>query len=138
MKLLKTEEDVIIQHILNLNARGFLPRLAAVKDIADSLLAERHRDPVRQNWAATFVKRRLKLKVKFNQKYNYKRALCKDPEIIQGWFQLIENMKAKYSILNDDTYNFDKTGFMIGIISTRAVVTASKRQGRPKSVQQGN
>jgi hypothetical protein len=127
MKLLKTEEDVIVQHILDLDARGFLPRLAAVKDMADSLLAERHRDPVRQNWAATFVKRRPELKVKFNQKYDYKRALCEDPEIIQGWFRLIENMKAKYGILDDDTYNFNETGFIIGMISTRAVVTASER-----------
>jgi hypothetical protein len=138
MKLLKTEEDVIVQHILDLDARGFPPRLAAVKDMADSLLAERHRDPVGQNWAATFVKRRPELKVKFNRKYDYKRALCEDPEIIQGWFRLVENMKAKYGILDDDTYNFDETGFMMGMISTGAVVTASERRGRPKSVQQGN
>ena len=42
MKLLKTEEEVIIQHILDLDSRGFPPRLAAVKDMADSLLAARH------------------------------------------------------------------------------------------------
>jgi hypothetical protein len=84
MKLLKTEEEVIIQHILDLDARGFPPRLTAVKDIADSLLAERHYDPVGQNWAANFVKRRPKLKVKFNRKYDYKRALCEDPKAIRG------------------------------------------------------
>jgi hypothetical protein len=47
-------------------------------------------------------------------------------------------MKAKYGILDDDTYNFNETGFMMGMISTGAVVTASERRGRPKSVQQGN
>jgi hypothetical protein len=47
-RLRKTEEDVIVQHILNLNLRGFPPQLATVKDIADSLLAERHKDPVGQ------------------------------------------------------------------------------------------
>ena len=47
-------------------------------------------------------------------------------------------MKAKYGILNNDTYNFDEAGFMIGMISTGAVVTSSERRGRPKSVQQGN
>jgi hypothetical protein len=46
IKLLKTEEAVIVQHILNLDARGFPPRLAAVKDMADSLLAKRYRDLV--------------------------------------------------------------------------------------------
>jgi hypothetical protein len=91
------------------------------------LLAKRHCDPVGQNWAANFVKRRPKLKVKFNYKYDYQRALCEDPEIIQGWFWLIENMKAKYGILNNNIYNFNEAGFMMGIISTRAVVTSSKR-----------
>ncbi|KAF1924344.1 uncharacterized protein M421DRAFT_37590, partial [Didymella exigua CBS 183.55] len=60
------------------------------------------------------------LKVKFNCKYNYKRALCKDPK-------LVENTKAKYSILDKDTHNFNKSSFIIGVISTSAVVTGSKR-----------
>jgi len=82
IKLLKTKEEVIIQHILDLDSRGFPPRLAAVKDMADSLLAARHQDPVGINWASTFVQRTPELKVKFNQKYNYKRALCEDPKVI--------------------------------------------------------
>jgi hypothetical protein len=57
MNLVKAEEEVIVQHILNLDAQGSSPRLAAVKDMADSLLAECHRNPVGQNWAANFVKR---------------------------------------------------------------------------------
>ena len=69
IKLLKSEEEVIVQHILDLDERGFPPRLAAIKDMADSLLAERHSDPVGQNWAANFVKRCPKLQVKFNRKY---------------------------------------------------------------------
>jgi hypothetical protein len=79
-----TEEEVIVQHILDLNARGFPPRLAAVKDIADLLRKERGQPPVGVNWASTFVKRCPKLKVKFNRKYDYKRALCEDPGVIQG------------------------------------------------------
>lgn len=30
-------------------------------------------------------------------------------------------MKAKYGIIDENTYNFDKSGFMIGVISTSAV-----------------
>jgi hypothetical protein len=77
MKLLKTEEEVIVQHILNLNARGFPLRLAAVADMANCLHAERHVGQVSANWPSTFVMRQPKLKVKFNCKYDYKRALCK-------------------------------------------------------------
>jgi hypothetical protein len=138
MKLSKTEEEVVVQHILDLDVRGFPPHLAAVKDMADSLLVEHHQDSVGQKWAANFVKRQPELKVKFNRKYDYKRALCKDPEVIQDWFKLVENTKAKYGIQDEDTYNFNEAGFMMGMISTGAVVTGAERRGRPKSVQQGN
>jgi maltose-binding protein MalE len=73
-----------------------------------------------------------------NLKYNYKRALCKDPEAIRGWFQLVENTKAKYGIQDEDTYNFDESGFTMGKTSTGAVVTGSDRQGQLKTIQQGN
>jgi hypothetical protein len=138
MKLLKTEEEVIVEHIFDLDERGWAPRLAAVKDMADCLLEARHRDPVGQNWAASFVKRRPELKVKFNRKYDYRRALCEDPGVIQGWFSLVQNMKAKYGIVDDDMYNFDEAGFMMGVISTGVVVTRADCQGRPKMLQQGN
>jgi hypothetical protein len=39
----------------------------------------------------------------------------------------VENTKATYSIKEEDTYNFDKSGFMMGMISPRAVVTGSER-----------
>ncbi|EFQ85716.1 hypothetical protein P3342_001699 [Pyrenophora teres f. teres] len=106
--------------------------------MADSLLAERHRDPVGENWAKTFVKRRPELKVRFNRKYDYKRALCEDPMIIRRWFELVESTKAEYGIADEDTYNFDETGFMMGQISTGWVVTAAHCRGRSKTVQPGN
>jgi hypothetical protein len=40
-KLTATEEQIIIQYILNLNLRGFVPRLYEVADIADKLLGIR-------------------------------------------------------------------------------------------------
>jgi hypothetical protein len=129
---------VIVKHILELVARGFPPRLTAVADMANSLRAERNMGHIGSNWPSTFVKRCPELTTKFNRKYDYKRALCEDLDVIQGWFSLVANIKAKYGILDKDTYNFDELGFMIGQISTGAVVTASERRGRPKAVQQGN
>ena len=138
MKLLPTEEQTILDHVLDLDAKGFPPRPAALKDLADLLLAERKKDPVGPDWPRAFIKRHPELKVKFSRKYDYKRALCEDPEIIQGWFRLVQNIKAKYGILDEDTYNFDETGFMMGQVSSRSVVTSSERHGRPKSIQAGN
>jgi hypothetical protein len=42
--------------------------------------------------------------------------LNKDPHVITPWFKLVANTKAKYSIGDDDTYNFNETGFIIGAI----------------------
>lgn len=137
-KLDKIEEEVIVKHILELVSRGFPPRLLAVADMANSLRSARNMDQVGSNWPSTFVKRQPELQVRFNRKYDYKRALCEDPGIIRAWFQLVERIKAKYGIQDEDTYNFDKTSFMMGVISTGAVVTASERRGRPKTVQPGN
>ena len=67
---------------LILTREDFSPRLATVADMANSLRAERHMGRVGVNWASTFVKRQPELKVKFNRKYNYKQALCEDPEAI--------------------------------------------------------
>ena len=44
----------------------------------------------------------------------------------------------KYGIVDADIYNFDETGFMIGIISIVIVVTSSERAGRVKAKQPSN
>jgi hypothetical protein len=57
------------------------------------------------------VNRTLALTIKLRRAYKYQRKLCKDPEIIRGWFKLVKNTINKYSILLEDTYNFNKAGF---------------------------
>src|SRR5438034_638318 len=106
--------------------------------MANKLLVKRGQDKVSINWPNNFVKRMPELKVKFNQKYDYSRAKCEDSEVISSWFRLVANTKAKYGITNNNTYNFDESGFMMGVISTGAVVTGSERRNRPKQVQPGN
>jgi hypothetical protein len=50
----------------------------------------------------------------------------------------VANVKAKYSILNKDTYNFDETGFQISVEGSVKVVTASEIQLNPIRRQAGN
>ncbi|KAK1914170.1 hypothetical protein P3342_007485 [Pyrenophora teres f. teres] len=57
---------------------------------------------------------RPELRTRFNRKYDYKRVLYEDPEAIQVWFRLVVNMKANYGIQEEDIYNFDETGFVMG------------------------
>ncbi|KAL6160156.1 hypothetical protein ACJQWK_09325 [Exserohilum turcicum] len=87
-----------------------------VRDIANRLLRERGGKEVGKNWVDRFVQRNPKLRTRQSRPYDHQRALCEDPALIKGWFKLVQNMKAKYGIVDEDIYNFDKTGFIIGKI----------------------
>src|SRR6478609_2794808 len=137
-KLSDLEEQIIVQFILDLDSRGFPPRLRCVEEMANRLLADRETPPVGKRWASNFVKRHKELKTCFHRRYDYQRAKCEDLTVIRNWFRLVQNVIAKYGIQLDDIWNFDETGFMMGVISGGIVVTGSERRGRPKSIQPGN
>jgi RecB family endonuclease NucS len=76
--------------------------------------------------------------MRFNRVYDFQRALYEDPKLISAWFQLVQNMRAKYGVVDGDFYNFDETSFIMGIITPRMVVTRANRRSRAKGVQLGN
>jgi hypothetical protein len=137
-KLSPYEESTIVQYILDLDSRGFPPRPQAVQEMADLLLADRDAPPVGKNWTSNFIKRRTEIKTKFSRKYDYKRAQCEDPVIIGEWFRLVRNVVAKYGIAEEDIYNFDEAGFLMGVIVIVKVVTSSESRNCPKAAQPGN
>jgi hypothetical protein len=65
------EEEVIIQYILDLDTRGFAPRLTSVKDIANYILESRGGRRVGKLWAYRFVQRQPVLKTRFNRVYDF-------------------------------------------------------------------
>ena len=44
----------------------------------------------------------------------------------------------QYSILDEDIFNFDKTGFAMGVIAISKVVARSEMPGKPHLIQPGN
>jgi hypothetical protein len=137
-KLSNLEEDTLLEFIVDLDSRGYPPRLSGVEQMANRLLDARDAPRVGTRWAMNFVKRQPLLKIRFQRRYDYKRAKCEDPTVIRNWFKLVQKTIAKYGIQSDDIWNFDETGFMMGVISSGMVVTGAERHGRPKSVQPGN
>lgn len=110
--------------------------------MADVLLAGRCQNPpplpVGKNWVSRFVNNQPELQTKWNRKFHSQRARCEDPVKISAWFKLVEETRQAYGILDEDTYNFDKTGFMMGVAATSKVVTSSDTIGRATVVQPGN
>jgi hypothetical protein len=76
------------------------------------------------------MKRRPLLSSRFSKRYNYERAKYKDPKIIGEWFNLIKETILQFRIDLDDVYNFDKTGFAIGLITTIRVISRNEYYGR--------
>jgi hypothetical protein len=134
LKLSNLEEDIIVRNILDLDSRGFAPRLAGVEDIANYILESRGAKRVGKLWAYRFVQRQAALKTRFNRVYDFQRALYEDSKLISAWFRLVENIRVKYRVLDCDFYNFDETGFIIGVICPAIVVTRVDRRGRGKAV----
>ena len=81
--------------------------------------------------------RRPELRTRYSRKYDYQRAKYEDRKAIREWFNLVRNIKAKHGILDDNTYNFNETGFMIGIIHAGMVVISSNGR-KAKLAQPGN
>jgi len=137
-RLTKLEEETIVRYILDLDSRAFPPRRSAVEDMANQLLAARDSGRVGKNWTSNFVRRQPQLSTRFTRKIDYQRVKCEDPNAYNAWFQLVRNMINKHGICEEDIYNFDETGFLMGQISSEMVVTAAERRGRPRTTQQGN
>jgi hypothetical protein len=137
-RLTGSEEKAIIQYVIELSERAFPPRLRGIEDMANRLLCVRDAPPVGKLWAHNFVQRKEEIRMRRVRQYDYQRAKCEDPEVIGKWFRLVWNVKAKYGIVDDDIYNFDETGFMIGIIYIGMVVTTSNGRAKAKLAQPSN
>ena len=96
IKLSKLEEEVIIRNILDMDSRGFAPRLAGVEDMANYHPRIARRETRRQaSRPIDLYNDNQTLKTRFNRVYDFQRALCEDSELIGAWFRLVENMKGK-------------------------------------------
>ncbi|EED13623.1 pogo transposable element, putative [Talaromyces stipitatus ATCC 10500] len=137
-KLTQCEEELLVEWILDLGKRGLPPRHSLVREMADYLLSQRGNRRVGENWVYNLVKRRPEIESKFSRKYNYERAKCEDPKIIQEYFDRVREVILEDGILPEDIYNFDETGFAMGLCATAKVITGSDRYARPKLLQPGN
>jgi len=152
-KLRPTEETALIQWIESMDDRGMPPTIGYIRQMADLLLRERGSPilldasvtatpvptmTVGENWVRRLLHRYPHLKTKYSRKYDYQRALCEDPEKISAWFTRVQKTISEYGVLESDIYNFDETGFQMGIASTSKVVTRSDRRNRPVVIQPGN
>jgi hypothetical protein len=140
-KFTNDEEQLLLRKILQLSADGFPPQRTIVEEMANTMLDTKNPaspQKVGTKWVANFVKRHPELSSVYNRKFDIQRAEVEDPKLISLWFKLVGDTIAKYGVLEEDIFNFDETGFQMGVISTSKVITTSDRKGRPRTKQPGN
>ena len=140
-KLTNDEEQILLRKILQLSADGFPPQRSIVEEMANTMLGTKNpASPLKvgTKWVANFVKRHPELSSVYNRKFDIQRAEVEDPKLISLWFKLVEDTITKYGVLDEDIFNFDETGFQMGVISTSKVITTSDRKGRLRTKQPGN
>lgn len=140
-KFTNNEESLLLRKILQLSADGYPPQRAIVEEMANTMLRTKNpasSQKVGVNWVANFVKRHPELSSVYNRKFDIQRAEVEDPKLISLWFKLVGDTIAKYGVTEEDIFNFDETGFQMGVISTSKVITTSDRKGRPRTKQPGN
>jgi hypothetical protein len=109
--------------------------------MANLLLAKRGSTPIQtvgEKWVYNYTQRHPELTSRFSRRYDYRRAQQEDPKIIQAWFNTIQTIIQQYGILSDDIYNFDETGFAMGLCATHKVITRAEYYGRRSVLQQGD
>jgi len=132
------EEEVLVRHVLDRDLRGWGLTKKSVEEMANSLLTARRGKLVGKNWVDNFVNRTPEIKTQWSRSYDRQRALTEDPRVISPWFTLVKSFQEKHGIQDDDIYNFDETGFMMGMISSQTIVTGSETYGKRKRIQPGN
>ncbi len=139
-KLTSIEEEAILKWILEMDDRGFPLTITGVRDAARIILQSRvgPTGKIGLNWPNRFINRNPTLRSQYTRSYDYQRAKCEDPVLIEGWFRLVRNTIAKYGIIDDDIYNFDETGFAMGLASSARVVTSCNRRRKPLQLQPGD
>lgn len=141
-KLTTSEEESLKQWILSLDKRGVPPRPAHVREMANILLSKRDTTSppttIGEKWVYNFTNRTPGLKSCFARRYNYQRAKVEDPKVLGAWFEQVNEAIQKYGIASSDIYNFDETGFAMGLIAAAKVVTRSDVPGKPFLLQPGN
>ena len=77
---------------------------------------------VGQNQTINYINQHNTLKTAYFWKYNKQQTKYKDLITIFMWFNRIQAVIAQYNILLEDTFNFNETRYIIGVIATAKVV----------------
>jgi DDE superfamily endonuclease len=130
-RLLAVQEGSLLRYIHTLDEIGVAIWYDRISLVANAILAEDytnndHTPSVGKHWARRFLDRHPELHKAKQKPLELERKLAHDPNILSSWFRRFEQLREKYSVQKEDIWNFDETGFRIGVGKSQWIVTASR------------
>ena len=132
-KLAKAQDQALYDYIARLDELGVCVRLPMIVSCANYLLQQAHDShgpPLTANsrWAKQWLKRQPELHVRRQRSLNLNRALAHDSDSIIEWFDTFTSLIQTHGIPPSDIWNFDETGFRIGVGKDQWVITFEPRR----------
>jgi hypothetical protein len=123
------QESALCRYINILDELDIHARPATVETAANSILKEGHTHKslppptIGGHWLKRFFQRHPEYRIRKRRAIDLDRKRAHEPATIQAWFEKLKATIDTYGITEEDIYNFDETGFNIGIGKDQWIVT---------------
>jgi hypothetical protein len=128
-RLSEDQELAVCLYLDRLDDIGTCARKKMVTSCANAILADAHEDPntepplVGPRWTKRFLDRHPEYFIRKQSTMDIDRKNAHDPEAFRKWFAEFKKICDQYGIQPRDIYNFDETGFRIGIGKDQWIIT---------------
>ncbi|KAJ5969218.1 hypothetical protein N7501_005466 [Penicillium viridicatum] len=128
-KLSTTQEGALCEYIDYFDTVGASINRRQIAIAANSILEEDHHDEsipppqIGDHWLQRFLKRHPKYYVRRRRALDIERATALDKTVVERWFEDYQRVVTEHSICQQDIYNFDETGFQIGVGRDQFIIT---------------
>jgi len=133
-RLFTDQELALCQYLDRLDELGIPPRFCHISSYANSILLEVQTDSadappkVSSTWTRRFLQRNPEYHVRKQKTLDVERKRSHDAEELGNWFERYKVLVEEKGIQRAVIYNFDETGFRIGIGHDQWVVTRDAKR----------
>jgi hypothetical protein len=135
-RLTPQEENAVIAFMLRLDTAGIQGNVRTIETCANTLIKSRITGPLEtppqplgSKWATRFLDaHKDEISLQRDTIKELDRAAAEDPERLRAWYNDLKGKFTRCAIQPQDLYNYDETGFRIGIGKREMVVTKARRK----------
>jgi hypothetical protein len=133
-KLNPAQELALCEYINYFDTVGLSINRAQIGIAANSILEEAHSDKtteppqIGEHWLARFLQRHPEFYRRRRRAIDIERATALDKSVVERWFDDYQRVVTEHGILPEDIYNFDETGFQIGVGQDQYIITREPRK----------